>query len=336
MSIVIPNPGVPLAVQVRSGKVESVHVGHLAVIAPDGRLLSSRGEPQTAFYARSTLKPVQVLPLLLSGAADAFGLPDACLAVAMASHSGEPCHTEAVTELLARAGVSVDALQCGTHAPYHAATAEQLMRARELPHVLHCNCSGKHAGMLAACRHQGWDLATYRAPEHPLQRLIRSLLSELSGVPEAAIGFGVDGCGVPVWHLPLTGLALAFARLTTPAGLRAPLQEAALRATSLMASHPRLVAGEGRLDTDLMAACGGRLVAKIGGEGVHVGGWLGQGVGWAIKVADGNRRAIGPALARALGEVGHPLPADAALSAHLAPEVRNNRGERVGEIVAAW
>lgn len=326
----------PLAIRIRSERVESTHYGHLIVVDPDGRVLLSRGTPEEACYVRSTLKPVQVLPLFLTGAADALALPDEAIAVAVASHSGQDAHLEAVQLLLDRAGLSPEALQCGTHLPYHAPTAEALQAAGQAPGPIHCNCSGKHAAMLATCRHMGWDTETYRAPDHPLQRMIRAELAFLSGVPEAALAHGVDGCGVPVWHLPLAGLARAFARLTSPEGLPPTHRQAAERITQAMTAHPLLVAGEGRLDTDLLAAGSGRLIAKIGGEGVHAGGLLGSRLGWAIKVADGNRRAIAPALARALAALGHPLPQTPALQRHVAPEVFNNRQELVGRLQAGW
>lgn len=326
----------PLALQWRGEDVESVHQGHLAVVDVGGGEHLTRGEPAASVYARSSLKPVQVLPLLLGGAAEAFGLPDEAIAVAMASHSGEACHREAVSRLLERAGVSARALQCGTHEPYHAPTARALIASGEVPTVLHCNCSGKHAAMLAVCRHHGFDPDTYREPAHPLQRWIRDLLAELSDLSAAEIGHAVDGCGVPVWRLPVARLARVFARLGTPTALRPELRAAATRAGTLMARYPRLIGGEDRLDTDLMAACGGAVICKIGGEGVHAGAIAGTGLGWAIKVADGHKRALGPALARALAELGHPLPDNETLAKHIAPVVRNNRGEQVGTIQAAW
>ena len=328
--------GEPLAVVERSGAVESWHLGHLAVVEASGRVLLARGAPETPVYIRSAAKPIQALPLWLTGAAEAFALPPASLAVAMASHSGQELHRDAVQALLDHAGLPASALGCGTHAPYHEPTAEALRRAGQAPGPLYCNCSGKHAGMLAVCRHMGWDEPSYRDPGHPLQRLIRDLLAELAGVAPAAIGHGVDGCGAPVWRLPLLGMARAFARLGTPDGLRPALAAAARAATATMAAHPRLIAGDDRLDTDLVAAGAGSLIGKIGGEAVHGGAWLGAGAGWALKVGDGNRRAIGPALMRAAAIVGRPLPEDPRLARHLRPAVKNNHGDVVGHVVPAW
>ncbi|MDB5097007.1 MAG: L-asparaginase [Cyanobacteria bacterium RYN_339] len=317
------NPGAPLAVQWRGDEPESVHHGHLVAVDATGQVLFALGEPTERIYARSAVKPVQVLPLLLSGAAEAYGLPDACLAVAMASHSGEEAHRAAVRALLELAGLDEGQLQCGTHAPYHEPTATALLLRGEAPTPLYCNCSGKHAGMLAVCRHQGWDLAGYRDADHPLQCWIRELLAGLAEVPVADLGHAIDGCGVPVWRLPLIGLARAFSRL---AGSADPVHQ---RVAKLMTEHPHLIAGTGRLDTDLMRAGGGRVFGKIGGEAVHAGGVRGTGIGWAIKVTDGNKRALGPALARLLEMVGHPVDLPTAV-------VYNNRREAVGRVAAAF
>jgi L-asparaginase II len=307
-------PGAPLAVQWRGEHAESVHHGHLVAVDGSGEIVFALGNPEERIYARSALKPVQALPLLRSGAAEAFGLPDVCLAVAMASHSGEDAHRAAVRSLLERAGLDEGLLQCGTHEPYHEPTARGLLVRGEVPSPLYCNCSGKHAGMLAVCKHRGWDLATYHQADHPLQVWIRDLVSELAGVPVADLAHAIDGCGVPVWRLPVIGLARAFQRLEP-------------RIVKLMAAHPHLIAGTGRLDTDLMLAGQGRVIGKIGGEAVHAGAV--GGIGWAMKVADGNKRALGPALARLLEILGSPIDWPEAV-------VYNNRREAVGRIKAAF
>ncbi|MEB3221830.1 MAG: asparaginase [Candidatus Sericytochromatia bacterium] len=325
-----------LAVVTRSGEVESVHGGHVAVVDAEGQVLFGRGGLDTPVWVRSSVKPLQVLPLLLSGAADAFGLPGEALAVAQASHSGTDRHREVVGQLLERVGLPPSALRCGRHTPYDDATAVALLRAGEEADVLRCNCSGKHAAMLAVCRHQGWDIGSYRAPDHPLQRWIRELLATAAGVAPSAVGVGVDGCGAPVWRLPVLGLAVAYARLASGRGLSGDVAAAGARALGAFVAHPELVAGPGRLDTALIRAGEGRLVAKIGGEAVHAGVWRGGGPAWALKVADGAKRAIGPALARSMALAGCPLPEHPDLAAHVAPEIVNNLGEVVGAVEAAF
>jgi L-asparaginase II len=330
------NLGEPLALVTRSGQVESVHAGHLVVVAPDGTVLVHRGDVDAPIWVRSSVKPLQALPLLLSGAADALGLSTEALAVAQASHSGTDAHRAVVEGVMGRIGLPVSALRCGRHAPYDEATAQALIRAGEAPDVLRCNCSGKHAGMLAVCRHMGWDTARYLQPEHPLQRWIRALIADAAGVEPDAVGVGVDGCGAPVWRLPLRGLALAYARLGSGRGLSDEVAAAAARALAAFTAHADLVAGPGRLDTALVEAGAGRLVAKIGGEAVHAGTWLDGGPAWALKVTDGAKRALGPALGRALEVAGRPLPDHPGLAAHVSPVVVNNSGERVGAVEAAF
>ncbi|HEY9721708.1 MAG TPA: asparaginase [Oscillatoriaceae cyanobacterium] len=328
-------PAEPLAIRTRNGRAESVHHGHLVVLSADGERVR-RGNPDAGQYARSTMKPFQALPLVMTGAAEAYGLSERCLAIACASHAGEDAHREAVSELLHGAGLVPEQLQCGVHAPLNEQSAAKLVALGRSPDVLHNNCSGKHAGMLAVCRHQGWPLETYRDPEHPLQRRIRSTIADLAEMPEAALVHGVDGCGVPVWYLPLTALARLFLMLGTPSLAPSPFRDALTRLANAMASHPALVSGPGRLDTELMTAGSGALLAKIGGEGVHAGGWRDRGLAWAIKVDDGNRRAIGPALARALAQAGAPLPEAEALAAHVAAPTTNHHGQVLGVMEAGW
>ncbi|MEB3198248.1 MAG: asparaginase [Candidatus Sericytochromatia bacterium] len=328
--------GEPLASVWRSDELESVHLGHLVVLDEAGHVRVSRGHVETPIWVRSAIKPVQALPLWLTGAADALGLEEAQLAVTMASHSGQSTHREAVAGLLAAAGLEAEQLGCGRHTPYNDEVATQLLRQGQTPDLLHCNCSGKHAGMLAVCRHMGWDLASYRDPQHPLQEMIRDLLAVFAGVHRETIGHGVDGCGAPVWRLPLIGLARAYHRLCRPEGLPDELAQVARRAAAVFAAHPLAIAGSGRLDTALVEAGAGRLLAKIGGEAVHAGGWIGPGQAWALKIGDGNKRAIGPALARAMALAGAPLPSSATLEGHLNPPVDNNHGTIVGAVRAAW
>ncbi len=326
----------PLACQSRGDLIESVHVGHLLIKNTAGQHLFCRGNPSAMVFARSALKPLQALPLWLTGAARRWGLDGAALAITLSSHSGEDVHVAAVNELLARCGLEAHRLQCGVHTPYHSQVAKDLIRRGEAPGVLRCNCSGKHAGMLAVCAHMGWCLDTYRDSEHPLQRMIRDLLLQLADVASEQLSFAIDGCGVPVWHLPLEGLATFAARLAAPETIPGALGMALSDVSQLMADHPYLIAGEGRLDTDLMQTDGQRFFAKIGGEAVHLGGVRGRGIGWAIKVNDGQNRAIAPALNRALEKVGEAPIHSEAFAKHVAPRVTNNRAEVVGYLAAAF
>ncbi len=316
----------------RGGRVESAHEVHAAVCNAEGAVVRVWGDPGRFAFLRSSAKPLQALPLVASGAADAHGLSEEELAIACGSHSAEAYHLAAVRSLLGRAGLEESLLQCGAHQPISQPDADALVRAGDPPRPIHSNCSGKHAGMLALARHLGAPPETYLQPEHPVQRAIRTQLAELAGLPEDAIVLATDGCGVPTFGLPLCAAATAFARLAAPPP-GAAYAGAAHRVTAAMRAHPEGVAGTGRFDTVLMRSLPGRLFCKSGAEGYFCAGLPASGLGLALKVTDGSGRPI-PAAAmyvlNALRALPAPLPAELESWAH--PVVTNTRGERVGEI----
>ena len=287
----------PLVAVTRGPLIESRHRGRIVFCDPSGEVLEATGDPDGYAYVRSSAKPFQALPLILSGAADAYGLTDEELAVACASHNAEEQHLEAVCSILDKAGLSERDLQSGAHPPMYVPAAEALVRGGEEPRNVHGNCSGKHAGMLAVCIHEGWETRTYREPEHPLQRWISDLVSQVCSVEPEALIVGGDGCGLPAFAMPLRGLATGFARIVTGQHLPDDLSAAALRIRDAMRAHPFMVAGTGRLDTELMEAT--QLVTKMGAEGMFAAGspdrW-----GMAIKISDGAGRAVRPAALSAL------------------------------------
>ncbi|MDQ3638274.1 MAG: asparaginase, partial [Actinomycetota bacterium] len=254
----------PVATVWRGDLVESVHRGRHAVRDARGETLDTLGDPTGYVHLRSAAKPFQALPLVFSGAAEAFGISGEELAIACASHSAEPRHLAAVRSILRKAGLSEDDLQSGAHPPMHAPTAARLVKGGEEPRPIHGNCSGKHAGMLAVCAHAGWDPAGYRDPEGPLQRLVRRTVAKLCGLEPGDVKLAGDGCGVPVFALPLENLALGFARLGAGGAEEFPedLLEAVRKVRYAMRAHPYMVAGTGRFDTRLMQATD--LVAKSG------------------------------------------------------------------------
>ena len=316
----------PLAAVLRGGLVESVHRGRVAYCDPSGQILEAIGDPNGYVHARSSAKPFQALPLVLSGAADAFGLDDEELAVACASHNAEEPHLAAVRSLLRKAGLTEDDLQNGAHPPFHAPEAAKLARSGEAPRAIHGNCSGKHAGMLAVCVHEGWDPATYRKPGHPLQRRILEIVAEMCGIEEDEVLMAGDNCGVPTFALPLKSLAVGFARLAAGEELNDGLAEAAVRLRDAMRSRPFMVAGTDRLDTELMRRT--PLVSKIGAEAVLAAGSP-DGWGMALKISDGANRALRPAGFAALARRGVGVPVETAV-------VRGLHGEMVGEIQAIF
>ncbi len=318
----------------RGGRVESEHRGAIAVVDANGRVLAHSGDVMVTSYLRSSAKPFQLLPLIESGAADRFGFTDRELAVIAGSHSGEPRHLEAVQSILNKIGIGDEALQCGVHVPFNPEAAKALRAANQNASVLHNNCSGKHAGMLAQAVDRGLSTADYLDPQHPVQIGIRQHLAQLADLAFDDIGVGVDGCSAPCFALPLKNAALAFARL-------AQSKDAALaRVAQVMIEHPEMVAGEGRLDTDLMRATAGHLFSKGGAEGFHGIGVLAHnerpayGIAWKIGDGDGKRGGH-PAVIEALRQLG--LLDEAALAAlqsyHTWP-VTNHRGLEVGEVKA--
>jgi L-asparaginase II len=314
----------------RGGIVESRHEVSVAVADGAGRLRAKAGDPDLVVFARSSIKPIQALPLVEDGIADRFGLSDDELALVCASHNGEPMHVAVARSILNRIGQSEESLGCGADRPFGDAAARALAASGEKPRRIHNNCSGKHAGMMALALGHGWPVAGYIRQDHPVQERMLSLVAQWSGLPVSDVGTAVDGCGVVTFALPLAPLAAMFGRFAGQA--RRP-GTAAARIVRAMLQHPDMVAGEGRLDTDIVRATGGRVLAKVGAEGVFAAIVPGAELGVVLKVEDGSKRAAAPALIgvlRALGvltgeEVG-------ALATYAEPDVLNTRGERVGAI----
>lgn len=296
----------PLAELRRGGVVESVHRGRYAVCDSGGSVLDSVGDPEATVWVRSSVKPFQALSLVASGAADALDLTDEELAIACGSHGGEAAHLEAVCSMLGKAGLTEDALQSGAHPPLYQPAAEALARAGDIPRPVHGNCSGKHAAMLALCVYRGWDTASYRNPEHPVQREILSAIRGACGLKEGEVMLGGDGCGAPAFAFPLRSLATGFARLSEGC-VSAPFGESARRVRCAMREYSFMVAGTDRLDTRLMQ--GSEIVCKSGAEGVFAAG-LPDGKGIAIKVSDGSGRAVSLSVHSLLGRLAGEMPAE--------------------------
>jgi len=321
-------------VRERAGLPESEHRVRVALWRR-GHLVTAGGEDDTLVFLRSAAKPVQALACVLTGAAERFAMTDAEIALAAGSHNGEPAHVETARGLLARLGLSEADLLCGAHPPIHADSATALVRAGREPTPLHNNCSGKHSAMLAACVASGWPTAEYVAPDHPLQRLNRRHVSLYTGVPEAEIPIGVDGCSVPVFAIPLAGAARLVATVAAPerADLPDDVRAAAVRVRAAIRAAPEMVGGTARSDTDVIRETGGRVVCKVGAEGVWCLGVAETGTGLTVKCLDGSSdaaRLTGLALLRAGGVL------DDAAWGRLAPhhdEVRrNHRGLDVGRV----
>ncbi len=334
----------PLVHVVRGGLVDAVHMGALVVVDADGRLLYHVGDPHLVAYPRSSAKPLQVLPLLESGAADHFGFTDREIAIMCASHSGEDVHIATVQGILERIGLDESALLCGVHAPAHKPTAERMRDAGLKPNSLHSNCSGKHAGMLALARFLGVPTEGYVQAGHPVQQRVLATVAAFSDMAPDKIILASDGCTVPTFGMPLYNFALAVARLVQPQAWEPALQAACRRVVRAMQAYPEMVGGTGRFDTDLMRVATGTLISKGGADGYHCAGILPcaafpNGAGIALKVLDGDvsNRARPLAMLETLRQLG-VLTDDqlGALAVHRRAPVLNMRGEKVGETRAQF
>jgi L-asparaginase II len=323
----MPNP---ILVEVtRGAHIESAHRGAIVVVDGKGRRRAAIGDIEATVFPRSAVKALQALPLVESGAADARRFGDRELALACASHSGEPRHVETAAAMLARAGRSLADLECGAHWPNDAAT-RALVRAGKEPTAFHNNCSGKHAGFICLACHQGIDPKGYVEPDHPVQREITATLADMTGARLDEETRAVDGCSIPTYAIPLDRLALAFARFITGEGLPEARQAAARRLAAACMAEPWYVAGSGRFCTDVMTALPGRIFVKTGAEGVFCAAFPTLGFGVALKCDDGATRASETMMAAVveafLGEEA------AKIEDRLRPPVLTRRGRNVGEI----
>jgi L-asparaginase II len=335
-------PKASALVEVRRGSiVESRHRGHIVAVDGSGKEIARLGDPTTVTFMRSSAKPHQALPLIATGAADRFQFTDREIAIACGSHSGEPIHAETVFGMLRKIGLDEKSLKCGVHEPFDRETARKMNKRGERPSPLQNNCSGKHAAMLALAVHLGAPVKTYDHPQNPVQLAAIETISQFSAFRTEDIALGVDGCGVPVFGLSIVAMALMYARLVLPpATLPSATIQASKRIVDAMGAYPELVGGtRERFDTEVMRATQGRVVSKVGAEGVYTAGVLPcdewpKGLGLAFKIEDGEDRRARPTVAieslRQLGVL------DGKALESLAPyskfPISNHRGDIVGEI----
>jgi L-asparaginase II len=335
----------PILVQLmRGGLVESQHRGALAVADADGRLRLALGDVLRPVFPRSAVKLLQALPLVASGAADAFGLDDAELALACASHGGQPGHVDTAAGMLAKAGLDASALACGAHAPGHEASAQALAQLGQAPGALHNNCSGKHAGFVCLgcllARRHGADprgfVRGYVGRDHPVMREVSRALALATGCDLGQAPMGIDGCSIPTFGIPLSALAQGFARAATGQGLPDDHAAAARRLRTAIARSPFHVAGEGRFDTRVMQRLGERVCCKVGAEGVYCAALPEAGLGVAIKIDDGNNARAAEVVMAAVIDACVRLDADEAgfMRGLSSQALRNWNGIEVGRLQA--
>jgi L-asparaginase II len=326
----------------RGGTRESAHRGAIAVLDADGALVAALGDIDRPIFPRSAVKVLQALPLVESGAADCYGLDEEELAVACASHNGEPAHTAVVARILGKVGLDVDALECGTHWPYREPIQRQMAAAGIVPTPLHNNCSGKHAGFLCvACRMAGGAeprlfARGYVGIEHPVMREVSAAVQAVTGWDLEKAAHGTDGCSIPTYAIPLRHLALAFARVGSGVGLSSGHAAAARRLRGAVGRHPFMVGGTDRFDTKVMQRLGERIFCKVGAEGVFCAALPKRGLGVAIKVDDGNNARAAEVAMAAVTEAFVDLDAGDAVFMRSLSDVtlRNWNGIEVGALRA--
>ncbi len=320
----------------RGNWVESLHRGSYAVCDAHGKIVFGAGDPARPVLPRSAVKAMQALALFRSGAVAKFDLDNEAIAIACASHFAEPQHVAVVARTLEYLGLSIDDLECGAHPPSLESAREALKAMGGVPSAIHNNCSGKHTGMLADALALGVPTKGYVGRDHPVQRLVCAGIEEVTGVSLSTDACGIDGCSLPTWAAPLTAFATGFARMATGEGLADDLVQASRRIFAVITAHPFLIRGTGSLDSEAIAAFDGRLVLKIGAEGVFCGALIDKGLGFALKIDDGNMAAAECAVANLLLAITEPDAAEAAILEKRATIANENwRGIEVGMIRGA-
>jgi L-asparaginase II len=328
-----------LAKVVRGETLESLHRGHLIIVDGNGETLAQIGDPETVTFLRSSAKPFQVLPFLISGGAEHFNFTDDEIALACGSHSGEKFHVETAAKMLEKCGLSEKDLRCGSHLPFSESVANTMIKSGEVPNQLHNNCSGKHAAMLAFCKFIKADLTTYEDFQHPIQQQILEIVKQFCEYEDVKLA--VDGCAAPNFALPISAMAKGVAKLVfPPKTFDEKLKNACGRIVSAMMNFPQNVGGTERLDTLIMQKLKGQIICKIGAEGVWLAGILPcekykHGLGIAFKIEDGDdkraRAVVAIELLRQLELI------DNKRLAKFSPiEITNRRGDIVGQIESSF
>jgi L-asparaginase II len=319
-------------VATRGDLVESAHRVSVAVGRSGGPAVASAGDPGLVTFWRSAAKPFQALPLVEDGALARFGLGSEELALACASHSSEQVHLDVTDRFLSKIGCTEADLACGPHTPLGSEVAVRVSKEGLTVTPRWSNCSGKHSGMLALAKHHGWETKGYEAPAHPVQRRIMQGMEGWTGVPSPTLQLAVDGCMATCFGLPLSGMARAYAALGDGA------TPALTVVRDAMLAHPELIAGTGRSCTDVMRAAPGKVIVKLGADGVYCGALVGSGLGFALKVEDGDMRTLPIALLAVLDQLAEHLGWSERWSAliprHGAYDIKNTRKVVTGRVFA--
>jgi len=316
----------------RGSIVDLTHIGHIAVVNHKGKILYEYGDAKRVTYIRSSAKPIQALVALESGAVDAYNISEKELALFCASHNGEEIHTNSVKNILKKANLNIEFLQCGTHSSLNSEVAKDLEKKGIVLNSSNSNCSGKHSGMLVGANYLKEDLKSYLDIKHPVQQRILETLSQICEYKKEDIVIGIDGCGVPVHALPLYKFAHGIAKLTKPELFDTKQSKNVKRITDAMISHPYMVAGKDRLCSDLMKVCKGKLFAKLGADGYYAVGIIGKGIGLTFKIEDGKIPIVEALAVHTLYKLGYINKEEFnKLEKYHKIEVKNHRKEIVGK-----
>lgn len=318
----------------RAGKVESMHRGHIVAVDTMGKVIDSVGDPDLPMFWRSAAKPFQALPFVEQGGIAKFSITSEELALMVSSHSGEQEHVNIVRAALSKVGLTEAALACGSAKPMNSKAAKAIMLKNEKYQAVHNACSGKHTGMLALATMLGIPVEGYTEPDHTVQKIMRQAVADAAGLTVEKVEIGIDGCGVPVFYLPLKNMAYAYARLGKPEegnwGSRA---DSVRTIRDAILAHPNVVAGTGRIDTAVMRLTKGRILAKVGAEAVYCLSAVHEGIGITFKIEDGSYRAINPAVIGVLKRLDLISAAEHEELLQMYPPVlKNHRGDIIGTI----
>lgn len=287
----------------RGTLVEGIHRGDIAVVDSSGKLLYSIGDPYKVTYMRSAAKPIQTLNVIISGAADKFNFTDEELAIMCASHYGEEFHRKVIENIMKKIGLPICNLLCGATLSLSTEYTKELLWTHAKLNPTNTDCSGKHAGMLAVCLLKGYSTKDYNLEEHPVQKELKKIVSRICEIEENKIIIGIDGCTVPVYGIPLHNMALGFAKIANPDRLPNKYKDACDKVFKAMNNYPKMIAGTNGFCTELIKNCHGKLIGKLGAEGVYCIGIKGRDLGIALKIEDGSYRAVWPAVIRCLEEL---------------------------------
>jgi L-asparaginase II len=320
----------------RGGKVESRHYADVAVVDVTGKMIWEFGDGRRPMFWRSAAKPFQVLPLIEQGGIDRFGLTEEEVAFMVSSHSGETQHVNLAYSVLGKIGLTMDALACGAAKPMSSKMVKELMVQQLSYQVVHNACSGKHSGMLALAQMLQIDPTGYTELTHPVQQIMYQAVADSANLSKGEVDTGIDGCGVPVFYLPLYNMAWAYARLAKPEQGQWGGRETAVRLIrNAMLAHPQVVAGSKRFDTVLMNVTKGRILAKIGAEAVYCLASVPDGIGVSFKIDDGSYRSITPAGIAILKKLDLLSAVEyQTLIETFPPVLKNHRGDIIGTVEA--